>query len=121
MRLTSAAFSDNAIIPMKHTCDDLDIPPPLHWEDVPEGTQSLALTLIDPDAPLSWIHWLVYNIPADAHRIPEGGPVPTGSIEVRNDFGKEAYGGPCPPSGEHRYYFTLYALDSKDLPIRICQ
>ena len=118
MRLTSAAFSDNDIIPMKHTCDDLDISPPLHGEGAPEEAQSLALTVIDPDAPLSWIHWLVYNIPADAHLILEGGPVPTGAIEVRNDFGKETYGGPCPPIGEHRYYFTLYALDSKDLQMR---
>ncbi len=118
MRLTSAAFSDNDIIPMKHTCDDLDISPPLHWEGVPEEAQSLALTVIDPDAPLSWIYWLVYNIPADAHLIPEGGPVPTGAIEVRNDFGKETYRGPCPPSGEHRCCFTLYALDSKDLLMR---
>ena len=118
MRLTSAAFSDNDIIPMKHTCDDLGVSPPLHWEGVPEEAQSLALTVIDPDAPLSWIHWLVYNIPTDAHLILEGGPVPTGAIEVRNDFGKESYGGPCPPSGEHRYYFTLYALDSKDLQMR---
>ncbi len=118
MRLTSAAFSDNDIIPMKHSCDDLDISPPLHWEGVPAEARSLALTVIDPDAPLNWIHWLVYNIPADAPLIPEGGPVPTGAIEVRNDFGKETYRGPCPPSGEHRCCFTLYALDSKDLLMR---
>ncbi len=67
---------------------------------------------------MEFIHWLVCDLPADARLIPEGGPVPTGAKEIRNDFGKEAYGGPCPPSGEHHYHFTLYALDTNSLLAR---
>ncbi len=118
MRVTSPTFPAGGAIPMKHTCDGLDVSPALRWEEVPEGTKSFALTVTDPDAPMEWIHWLVCDLPPDVRMISEGGPVPTGAKEIRNDFGKEAYGGPCPPSGTHRYYFTLYALDTEHLLAR---
>lgn len=127
VRLTSPSFPDNGVIPMKYTCDDLGISPPLRWDEVPPETKGFALTVIDPDAPLHWLHWLVCNIRGEARLIPEGGPVPPGALEVRNDFGKRSYGGPCPPQGEHRYFFTLYALDTDYLRLRkgnfisICQ
>lgn len=107
------------MIPIKYTCDGDDVSPQLSWEDAPEGTKSFALTVIDPDAPSGdWIHWFVCDILADVHEISEAGPLPAGSRQVGNDFGREPYGGPCPPSGTHRYYFTLYALNAKQLPAR---
>ena len=118
VRVTSTAFLEGGTIPIKHTCDGIDLSPPLRWEDAPEGTKSFALAVTDPDAPMEWMHWLVCDIPADARLIPEGGPIPIGAKETRNDFGKEAYGGPCPPSGEHHYHFTLYALDTGHLLAR---
>ena len=114
MRLTSTAFFDKGTIPTKHTCDSLDVSPPLRWDEVQEGTKSFALTVTE--ASTERIHWLVCNIPAEARFIPEGGPVPRSAREVPNDFGKQAYAGPCPRAGEHRYYFTLYALDTEHLP-----
>jgi len=101
-------FLEGGTIPIKHTCDGIDVSPPFRWEDVPEGSKSFALTVTDPDAPMQWIHWLVCDLPADARLIPEGGPVPIGAKEIRNDFGKEAYGGPCPP--QWRTSLSLHAL-----------
>jgi hypothetical protein len=114
MKLLSEDFEENGYIPAEFTCDGDNISPHLEWMDEPEGTKSFALTCIDPDAPMGdFIHWLVCDISRDAKWIPRGGPVP--GEGVKNDFGKRSYGGPCPPSGVHRYEFTLYALDTEHL------
>ncbi|MCK5283051.1 MAG: YbhB/YbcL family Raf kinase inhibitor-like protein [Nanoarchaeota archaeon] len=109
MKLTSNAFEHKGTIPAKYTCQGQDINPQLKWEDVPEGTKSFALIVDDPDAPVgTWVHWLVKDIPAGIREIPEDS-IPSNQIE--NDFGRQDYGGPCPPSGTHRYFFKLYALN----------
>lgn len=111
MQLTSKAFANNAPIPRKYTCQGADISPELSIEGVPEGSRSLALIMEDPDAPgRTFDHWIVYDIPADTGTIGEGAPPGTAG---RNDFGNDTYGGPCPPSGQHRYFFKLYALDTR--------
>jgi hypothetical protein len=116
MKIKSNDFEHNKMMDAKFTCQGDDISPQLVFENIPQATKSLALSVIDPDAPGGdFIHWLVYNIPADTKEIPQGGPLPQGSIEVINDFGKREYGGPCPPWGTHRYFFTLYALDTDAL------
>jgi len=116
MEITSKDFKHNQSIPSIHTCDGKDLSPHLAWSGAPEGTRSFALTCIDPDAPVGdFIHWLVYNIPAMVSEIPQAGPLPAGFQEAENDFGKRPYGGSCPPSGTHRYFFTIYALKVKDL------
>ena len=115
MKLKSKDFVDNSSIPSEFTCDGRNISPQLSWENVPEETKSFALTVTDPDAPGgTWIHWLVYDISKELREIERGG-LPEGAKEVENDFGKRPYGGPCPPSGTHRYFFTLYALDTERL------
>jgi Raf kinase inhibitor-like YbhB/YbcL family protein len=115
MKLKSKDFVDNSSIPSEFTCDGSDISPQLSWEDVPEETKSFALAVTDPDSPGgTWIHWLVYDISKSLREI-ERGSLPEGAKEVENDFGKKPYGGPCPPSGTHRYFFTLYALDTEHL------
>lgn len=112
MRLTSAAFSEGGTIPERHTCDAANVSPPLAWSGVPEGAKSLALIADDPDAPKTvWVHWVLYNVPAEVGGVEEG-RVPAGAVEGANDFGERGYGGPCPPSGSHRYDFTLFALDA---------
>ncbi|MFM6036605.1 MAG: YbhB/YbcL family Raf kinase inhibitor-like protein [Sphaerospermopsis kisseleviana] len=118
MKLTSSAFVDNGLIPAKYTCDGADISPPLNWEEIPPNTQSLALIVDDPDAPkMTFVHWVIYDIPSSVNQLPEkivgGKTIPMGGIQGKNDFGKLGYGGPCPPSGTHRYFFHLYALDKK--------
>lgn len=118
MKLTSSAFVDNGLIPAKYTCDDADISPPLSWEEIPPNTQSLTLIFDDPDAPrMTFVHWVIYDIPPSVKQLPEkivgGKTIPVGGIQGKNDFGKLGYGGPCPPSGTHRYFFHLYALDKK--------
>jgi len=116
MDITSKDFGHNQPIPSLHTCDGKDVSPHLAWTDAPEGTKSFALTCIDPDAPMGdFIHWLIYNIAPTSSQLPQGGPLPAGAQEVANDFGKKPYGGPCPPSGTHRYVFTIYALKVSDL------
>jgi len=115
MRLKSRDFKDNGNIPSEFTCDGRDVSPQLSWEDAPAETKSFALSVTDPDAPGgTWIHWLVYDIPKDVRNIDQGS-LPAGAKQVENDFGKKDYGGPCPPYGTHRYIFTLYALDTKNL------
>lgn len=115
MKLKSKDFVDNGNIPSEFTCDGRNISPPLSWEDVPDGTKSFALGVTDPDAPGgTWIHWLIYNISKDLREICRAS-LPEGAEEVENDFGRKRYGGPCPPSGKHRYFFTLYALDTEHL------
>jgi Raf kinase inhibitor-like YbhB/YbcL family protein len=117
MTLTSSAFTHGAMIPKEYTCDGKDISPPLRWSEPPEKTQSFALIMDDPDAPMgTWVHWVIYNIPATARGLSEGIPkdadLPDGSRQGRNSWRRVGYGGPCPPSGTHRYFFKLYALDT---------
>jgi Raf kinase inhibitor-like YbhB/YbcL family protein len=115
--LRSAAFEPGSRIPQSYTCDGRDVSPPLRWNDTPPGTKSFALICDDPDAPMgTWVHWVLYNIPADTDRLPEAlpssGQLEGGALQGGNDFGGTGYGGPCPPRGKpHRYYFRLYALD----------
>ena len=117
LTLTSPAFQDGDTIPVKHTCDGPDVSPALEWSRAPEGTKSLALICDDPDAPAgTWVHWVLYGIPADSTSLEEGVPkentVEGIGVQGRNDFRRIGYGGPCPPPGKpHRYFFKLYALD----------
>jgi len=112
LSITSPAFLPDGIIPSKYTCDGADVNPPLLIGNVPEKTRSLVLIVDDPDAPVgTWVHWVVWNIGAGTKEIPEN-TVPPGALQGTNDFRKQEYGGPCPPSGTHRYFFKLYALDS---------
>jgi hypothetical protein len=114
----SSGFSHGGDIPRKFTCDGPDLAPALSWTDPPAGTQSLALIVDDPDAPVGvWVHWVLYDMPTSVRELPEGVPkkdaLENGARQGRNDFGRLGYGGPCPPPGKpHRYYFKLYALDS---------
>lgn len=111
-RISSPAFPHNGSIPARHTCDGPDLSPPLRIEGVPPGAKSLALIVDDPDAPGgTWVHWIVWNIDPATREIPEN-RLPGGAVQGRNGFGTEKYGGPCPPSGTHRYFFRLYALDA---------
>ena len=111
LKVKSSAFEHNGLIPRKYTCDGNDVNPPLTIEDIPEGTESLALTIDDPDAPMgTWDHWVVWNIPPHTQEIREKS-VP--GVEGMNDFRRNSYGGPCPPGGTHRYFFKVYALDTK--------
>jgi hypothetical protein len=122
LTLTSPAFQAGQGIPRKHTCQGGDASPALQWGEPPPGTQSFALIMDDPDAPAgTWVHWVLYNIPAAARQLAEGLPakpdLPDGSRQGKNSWPRLGYGGPCPPSGTHRYTFKLYALDGKlDLP-----
>jgi len=112
MKITSSAFLDNDKIPPKYTCDSENVNPPLTLSAVPKEAQSLVLIMDDPDAPGgTFTHWVVFNIPPSTMQILENS-VPENSIQGATDFGKVGYGGPCPPSGTHRYFFKLYALDS---------
>jgi len=120
MKLTSPSFENQGEIPKKHTCDGADISPALAWTDAPQGTKSLVLIVDDPDAPdpanprMTWVHWVLYNIPADAGSLAEGVKekgLPKGTLQGLNDWKKTGFGGPCPPIGKHRYFHKLYALD----------
>lgn len=106
MTITSPAFGEGKAIPAQFTCNGMNTPPPLAFRGVPAKAKALALVVTDPDAPNgTFTHWLVWNIPPSSTSV-------AGMLGT-NDFGNPAYGGPCPPSGEHRYFFTLYALDSE--------
>ncbi len=118
--LTSSAFSHNGEIPAIYTCEGKNISPPLAWSGVPKEARSLALIVDDPDAPdpdapqMTWVHWLLYNMPPEIPGVPEGVSVkslPAGAKEGVNDWKRTGYGGPCPPRGRHRYFHKLYALD----------
>ncbi len=118
MKITSSAFAEGGMIPSKYTCDGQDISPPLGWDAVPDGTKSIALISDDPDAPVgTWVHWVLFNLPADTRKLEENIPadktLPNGARQGTTDFGRVGYGGPCPPSGTHRYFFKIYALDTK--------
>jgi len=112
LNLSSNAFKQKGPIPSNYTCDGADINPPLMIENVPTMAKSLALIVDDPDAPAgTWVHWVMWNINPSTRDIMEN-TVPRGAEQGMNDFRKRSYGGPCPPSGTHRYFFKLYALDS---------
>jgi Raf kinase inhibitor-like YbhB/YbcL family protein len=122
LRLTSPKFVHMSSIPKTYTCEGKDVSPPLAWSDAPTNTKSFALVVDDPDAPdpkapkRTWVHWLVYNLPATAIALAEAtrsDSLPSGAAEGMNDFRKQDYGGPCPPIGRHRYFFKLYALDTR--------
>jgi Raf kinase inhibitor-like YbhB/YbcL family protein len=119
--LTSPAFANNGSIPKQYTCEGADISPLLRWSGVPQGTKSFALIIDDPDAPdpraptMTWVHWVVYDIPAEAQGLPENAAnsgLPAGARQGLNDWKRAGYGGPCPPIGRHRYFHRLYALDT---------
>jgi Raf kinase inhibitor-like YbhB/YbcL family protein len=119
--LTSPAFANNGAVPKQYTCEGADISPPLRWSGAPQGTKSFALIIDDPDAPdprapkTTWVHWVAYNIPADANGLAEGAAksgLPAGAAQGLNDWRRADYGGPCPPIGRHRYFHKLYALDT---------
>ena len=117
--ISSEAFVNGDTIPTEYTCGGQDVSPPLRWSGQPTGTQSLVLIIDDPDAPGgNWVHWVLFNVPGHTTGLAEGASsnktLPEGSVQGVNDFGNFSYGGPCPPPGlAHRYYFTLYALDSE--------
>jgi Raf kinase inhibitor-like YbhB/YbcL family protein len=112
VKLTSPAFTDNGSIPARFTCQGDDVNPRLDIEGVPAGAKSLVLIMDDPDAPAgTWDHWIVFNVAPDTASIAEDS-VPAGAVQGRNGWGNSEYGGPCPPSGTHRYVFKLYALDT---------
>ncbi len=112
MRITSSAFQHNTMIPVKYTCEGMDINPPLLIDGIPEKTKSIVLIMDDPDAPVgTWIHWIVFNIPCTGTKLEiKENSIP--GIPGWNDFRRVNYGGPCPPSGTHRYFFKVYALDT---------
>jgi len=112
MKITSSAFQNNQSIPAKYSCDGEDVNPPLTFSELPDNTQSLVLIMDDPDAPAgTWVHWTIWNINPTTTEIAENS-VPEGAVEGITSSGSAGYGGPCPPSGEHRYIFKLYALDA---------
>jgi Raf kinase inhibitor-like YbhB/YbcL family protein len=113
MKLTSPAFVTNGYIPARYTCDGTDINPPLVFANVPAEAKSLALVVDDPDAPIGmWVHWVVWNIDPATREIAEDN-VPRNAAQGKNDWKRNSFGGPCPPSGVHRYFFKLYALDTR--------
>ncbi len=113
MNLTSTAFSYGEPIPVKFSCKGDDVSPALAWTEPPAGTQSVALIMDDPDAPMgTWVHWVLFNLPAETRSLAENFQPVTPIIVGKNSWGKNTYGGPCPPSGTHRYFFKLYALDT---------
>jgi Raf kinase inhibitor-like YbhB/YbcL family protein len=122
IKVTSSAFGEGGMIPAEYTADGRNISPPLAWTGGPEGTKSFALINDDPDAPMgTWVHWVLYNIGPDVTSLNENvlpeETLPNGAIQGTTDFGRIGYGGPAPPSGTHRYYFKVYALDTiLDLP-----
>ena len=118
IKITSSEFENGGKITVKYTCDGEDISPPLRWQGVPNGTKSFALICDDPDAPMgTWVHWVLFNVPAEVTELPENVPsqptLANGAVHGINDFRNYGYGGPCPPSGTHRYFFKVYALDAK--------
>ena len=117
--MKSLNFTEGAEIPLKHTCDGENLSPALSWGKVPDGAKSIALLCEDPDAqPVTWVHWVLYNLPASRTEIPAAVPkadvTGDGARQGKNDFGQIGYSGPCPPRGSpHRYFFKLYALDAE--------
>jgi Raf kinase inhibitor-like YbhB/YbcL family protein len=113
LTITSPAFGHGEAIPARYTCDGNDTSPALGIAKVPPAAKTLALIMDDPDAPVgTWVHWVVWNIPAQTHEIPESG-LPPQAVQGKNSWPRTGYGGPCPPSGTHRYFFKVYALDTE--------
>ena len=121
LTLKSRVFENGAEIPARYTCKGDDVSPPLSWESIPDAARSLVLIIDDPDAPdpkapkTVWVHWVLYNIPADINSLAEHittATLPSGATEGINDWQRSGYGGPCPPIGRHRYFHKLYALDT---------
>jgi Raf kinase inhibitor-like YbhB/YbcL family protein len=119
LTLHSTAFSHQAEIPPRYTCQGENVSPPLNWSGLPPGTRSLVLIVHDPDAPdpaapkMTWVHWLLYNLPPETAGLEEAiKTLPSGTEEGLNDWKRTGYGGPCPPIGRHRYFHKLYALDT---------
>jgi len=121
MQITSSSFTHQGAIPAKYTCEGPDTSPPLAWSGVPPSAKSLALIVDDPDAPdpkapkMTWVHWVLYDVPSGTSSLAEGASrsLPSGTRDGLNDWRRTGYGGPCPPIGRHRYFFKLYALDTK--------
>jgi Raf kinase inhibitor-like YbhB/YbcL family protein len=122
LSLMSTAFTHEGEIPTRYTCDGADVSPQLSWAWVPDGTRSLVLIVDDPDAPdprapqRTWVHWVLYDLDPEAPELPEGvaeNDLPAGTRQGLNDWKRTGYGGPCPPIGRHRYFFKLYALDTR--------
>ena len=118
INIKSNVFEYDALIPETHTCDDINVSPPLYWNTIPEHTISFTIICEDPDAPMgTFTHWIIFNIPSNVKKLPNGVKkeerLENGTIQGLNDFGYIGYGGPCPPEGpEHKYYFRIYALDT---------
>ena len=119
VKVTSSAFASGAMIPQQYTCKGDDVSPALDWRGAPADTVSFAVIMDDPDAPRgTWVHWVMWNIPASAHSVPQGvakqDQLDDGSRQGRNSDSNVGYNGPCPPMGQtHRYFFRVYALDAK--------
>ena len=120
LKVTSPAFMDGEPIPARYSCEDVNISPPLNWDTdlslPPEG--SITIICDDPDAPSgTWIHWVIFNLPPETSSLPEmvmpREELENGALHGANSWGNIGYSGPCPPSGTHRYYFKIYALDTK--------
>lgn len=120
MKLFSSAFEDGGPIPSRYTCEGSDESPPLAWNGVPPNARSLVLIVDDPDAPdptapkMVWDHWILYNLPGIDGELPtavQPSALPPGTCEGLNSWGRTGYGGPCPPTGRHRYFHIVYALD----------
>jgi len=115
LKVTSPAFKEGEMIPEKYTCKGEDISPEINWSGAPKGTKSFILICDDPDAPMgTWVHWVVFNIPSKITKLqqcfPKDAVLKNGIKQAKTSFGSSGYGGPCPPSGTHRYYFKVYAL-----------
>lgn len=122
IKLTSTAFKEGEPIPRQYTCTGVNVSPSLEWSGVPKSAKTLVIVADDPDAPSgTWVHWVLYNLPADnigmVENLPATDELRAGGFQGKNDFGKIGYGGPCPPSGTHRYFFKIYALDN-ELPLK---
>ena len=122
MKLASSAFTEGQAIPHQYTCNGINISPPLEWTGIPKSAKTLAIIADDPDAPAgTWVHWVIYNLPADTmgmiENLPPTEEIKGGGLQGKNDFEKIGYGGPCPPSGTHRYFFKLYSIDT-ELPLK---
>jgi len=118
MQITSTAFAQGDIMPAEYTVDGADVSPPLAWGKVPAGTKSIALICDDPDAPMgTWVHWVAWNLPPTStglpKAVPQGDTIAGGGMQGKNGSGKLGYSGPAPPSGTHRYFFKVYALDTE--------
>lgn len=121
LKVISAAFKEGEPIPRQYTCHGINISPPLEWGGAPKSARTIAIIADDPDAPAgTWVHWVLYNLPAEnigfVENLPATENLKAGGFQGKNDFGKIGYGGPCPPSGTHRYFFKVYALDA-ELPL----